>query len=74
VFFRDSCRRRAVERGVCGWVRNRDDGAVEAAFEGDDDTVLALVDWCRAGPPSATVDTVEVVDEEPVGESGFGVR
>ena len=34
VFFRDTVRRRASERGVAGWVRNRPDGAVEAVFEG----------------------------------------
>ncbi len=28
VFFRDSVRERALSRGVAGWVRNREDGAV----------------------------------------------
>jgi acylphosphatase len=34
VFFRDTTRRRAEQRGVNGWVRNRADGSVEAVFEG----------------------------------------
>ncbi len=74
VFFRDSCRRKAEELAVSGWVRNRSDGTVEAVFEGDPGAVAAMVGWCRAGPPRARVDSVEVSDEEPLGETGFRVR
>jgi acylphosphatase len=74
VFFRDSCRREADTRGVAGWVTNRPDGAVEAVFEGDPDAVAALVDFCRRGPRSADVDSVEESSEEPEGLTGFQVR
>jgi len=43
VFLRDSTRRLAVQRGLAGWVENRSDGAVEAAFEGEADAVERLV-------------------------------
>lgn len=74
VFFRDSVRRLAQQRGVTGWVANRADGAVEAVFEGEPDAVERLVELCRAGPRGARVDSVDVVDEEPEGLSGFAVR
>jgi acylphosphatase len=74
VWFRESCREEAVALGVNGWVRNRGDGAVEAAFEGESGAVLAMVAWCRTGPPLAEVTDVEVVDEAPTGEHGFRVR
>jgi acylphosphatase len=74
VFFRDSCRRMAVSAGVKGWVRNRGDGRVEAAFEGEPDAVDRMVAWCRQGPRGADVERVEVIEEEPVGESSFHVR
>jgi acylphosphatase len=74
VFFRDSCRREAQSRGVAGWVANRPDGAVEAVFEGEPDAVRALVSWCREGPRSADVDSVDETSEEPEGLSGFRVR
>jgi acylphosphatase len=74
VFFRDSCQRMAASAGVSGWVRNRRDGRVEAAFEGMPDAVERMVAWCRQGPSRAHVSDVEVFDEEPVGESGFRVR
>jgi len=74
VFFRDSCERMARSAGVSGWVRNRNDGAVEAVFEGEPDAVERIVGWARQGPRRADVERVEMFEEEPVGESGFRVR
>ena len=74
VAFRDNTRRAAESRGVAGWVTNRSDGAVEAVFEGDDDTVAAMVEFCREGPRAAEVEDIDVSDEEPEGLSGFEVR
>ena len=74
VFFRDSTEKEARSRGVGGWVRNRDDGTVEAVFEGDADAVEALVEFCRSGPSRADVDDVDVGEEEPEGLESFEVR
>jgi len=73
VWFRDACRREALERRVDGWVRNLADGRVEAVFEGDPAAVETLVAWCHQGPPRASVTKVEVREEPPVGESGFAI-
>jgi acylphosphatase len=74
VFFRDSIRERAGSRGLAGWVRNRDDGTVEAVFEGTEDDVEALVRFCHDGPRRADVMRVDVRDEDPLGDEGFAVR
>lgn len=74
VFFRDSCREEAASAGLSGWVRNLDDGRVEATFEGDEGEVDRLVEWCRSGPGAADVGSVSVGDEEPTGARGFEVR
>ncbi|MEK6278126.1 MAG: acylphosphatase [Actinomycetota bacterium] len=74
VFFRDTMRRMAESRGVAGWVTNRPDGAVEAAFEGEADAVEAMVRFAHEGPRGATVERVEVSEEEPEGLSGFAIR
>ncbi|MQA99174.1 MAG: acylphosphatase [Actinobacteria bacterium] len=73
VFFREACRRRAEGEGVAGAIRNLPDGRVEASFEGDPDAVRRLVVWCRSGPPSATVEELEEIEEDPIGETGFRV-
>jgi acylphosphatase len=74
VFFRDTCRRLAREAHVTGWVRNRPDGSVEAVFEGEEQAVRSLCDWCRHGPREARVEDVDVVSEPVAGESGFEIR
>jgi acylphosphatase len=74
VFFRDTVRRRALQLGVAGWVRNNADGTVEAVFEGDPEAVESLVALCHDGPRGARVDRVDVVDEAPEGLAGFAIR
>jgi acylphosphatase len=74
VFFRDTVRRRALEAGVTGWVRNNPDGSVEAVFEGDPTAVERLVTLCREGPRGARVDRVDALVEEPEGLGGFEIR
>ena len=75
VFFRDSTQKEAQSRGVAGWVRNRDDGSVEAVFEGLADAVEAMVEWCRSGPSRADVEDMDVsLEEDPDDLEGFEVR
>jgi acylphosphatase len=72
VGFRVSLASRA--RGVAGWVRNLADGSVEAVFEGDPDTVDALVRWCSIGPRGAAVSHVDVDEASPQGLTSFEIR
>lgn len=74
VFFRVETRDRARSLGLSGWVTNAPDGTVQAAFEGEDERVLSMVDWCGRGPSGARVEGVDVTWAEPEGESGFTVR
>jgi len=46
--------------GIRGWVRNRQDGTVEAVFQGNKRIVDEIIQYCRQGPPSAKVIKVEV--------------
>jgi acylphosphatase len=74
VYYRATTRDEATERGVDGWVRNLDDGRVEAVFEGESDAVEEMVDFCYEGTSMANVSTVDVEEEEPEGLDGFEVR
>jgi acylphosphatase len=73
VFFRAEARDRAASLALGGWVRNNSDGTVEAVFEGEDERVESIVEWCRRGPALAQVEDVDVSWEQPRGESGFSV-
>lgn len=68
VFFRAFTRDVAERAGVGGWVRNLRDSRVEAVFEGEENNVRQVIDWCRRGSPLSRVDDVEVIEEPYVGE------
>jgi acylphosphatase len=74
VFFRDSTRESAENEGVSGWAANRDDGTVEVVLEGAPEAVESVIGFCRTGPMSADVTSVDVIEEEPEGLSGFETR
>jgi acylphosphatase len=73
VAFRWSAQAEALRLGVTGWVRNEPDGSVLLYVEGPDDSVDALVAWCRQGPPSARVRAVAVAPAPAEGGSTFRV-
>jgi acylphosphatase len=68
VGYRASMVDEARRLGISGWVRNRRDGTVEAAVDGDAAAVAAIVAWARRGPPGARV--ADVLVEEADGPFG----
>ena len=68
VFFRVATRRAAADLNLTGWVRNMDDGRVEAVFEGEDANVEKMIVWCKVGPPSARVENVTTSEEHYTGD------
>lgn len=74
VWYRGWTVETARRRGLCGWVRNRSDGSVEAVFSGPAAAVEAMIAACREGPPAARVTAVEVELAEDGGESDFQQR
>ena len=71
VNFRSATEDEASGAGLAGWVRNRDDGTVEAVLEGEANAVERVLEWCRSGPSSASVESVDVSEEEPEGLTRF---
>ena len=68
VFFRSETARLAQRLGLTGWVRNLDDGRVEAVFEGEKEDVKKAVEFCKRGPSGAHVQGLEVKIEDWKGE------
>ncbi|HEY8887098.1 MAG TPA: acylphosphatase [Gallionella sp.] len=64
VFFRDSMRREAQRLGIAGWVRNRTDGSVEAAVQGEPAAMDAIVRWSYHGPQHARVERVVIEPDD----------
>jgi len=49
----------ASKMGLRGWVRNRNDGTVEAVFSGEEDMVKAMIEACKTGPATSRVESIE---------------
>ena len=74
VWFRDSARKKAVELGVNGWIKNNYDGSVEAVIEGEEHKVREMIAWCHEGPPAANVTKVTKTEEDQMeGFSSFSI-
>ncbi|MCC9625732.1 acylphosphatase [Thalassospira sp. MA62] len=68
VWYRAWTVEQATKRDLTGWVRNRNDGSVEALFCGPVDRVRSMISACHEGPTHARVDRIH---EEPGLEDGF---
>lgn len=58
VGFRAAAVRQAHWLKITGWVRNLDDGSVEALLQGEPDQVDRMLSWLHTGPPGARVINV----------------
>ena len=68
VFFRFFVKEKALQEGIKGWVRNRPDNSVEALFEGEENKIIKMIDWCKIGPSAANVRKVNIKWEKYKGE------
>ena len=74
VSYRVWTRAEAQARGLRGFVRNRDDGSVEALFSGPAAAVTEMETLCRSGPPGARVDGIDVLERDDVAPpEGFAI-
>jgi DNA ligase D-like protein (predicted 3'-phosphoesterase) len=74
VGFRDATRRKALDAGARGWVRNEPDGTVAVHAEGPADAVQALLDYLAKGPRGASVHELAVSDVRAEGHEQFAIR
>jgi len=68
VFFRQHTQEMAHRLGLTGWVKNRNDGTVEALFDGERGRIDQVIQWCHRGPSQAWVKKVTVEWEVPSGD------
>ncbi|MCK0115698.1 acylphosphatase [Isoptericola sp. CG 20/1183] len=74
VGFRAAAEHAARDAGVAGFVRNRTDGTLEAALEGERADVDRVLELLRTGPDGAHVTGVEVEQVPLRDERSFAVR
>ncbi len=75
VGFRYATAAQARTLALNGWVRNLPDGRVEAEFEGPDDLLKDMLQWCAHGPQGASVAHVSAAWETgPPRHAQFQIR
>lgn len=60
VGYRDFVEKIALERGLSGWVKNREDGAVEILFQGLPDDLKSATEEIQTGSVLSRVESVAV--------------
>ena len=73
VFYRASAKKTAVALGLTGWVRNKDNGDVEALITGAQIPLQKFVDWCRQGPAGAVVNELIKTEQEEMVFDSFSI-
>jgi len=73
VNFRRNASVIANSRGVSGWIRNAEDGSVEACLSGPEQTVMEVINECLS-LPSATVTEKEMRFLPHVDYGDFSIR
>jgi acylphosphatase len=68
VFYRVSAREKALALGIGGWIKNLNNGNVEAVVCGEAAHLNEFVEWCKAGPAGAKVTDVFI---EPASTNSF---
>lgn len=71
IFFRANTRRKAMDLGLKGWVKNLEDGRVEAVIEGKDSDVKKMLEFMQKGPFGARVTKFNAKEEKYKGEFEF---
>ncbi len=67
VYFRDFIEFSALQLDVKGWIKNCEDGTVEAEFQGSNLNLYKMLELCKKGPMTSKVDKIETIeaDQEP---------
>lgn len=64
VGYRASFAAQAQAMKLAGWVRNRQDGSVEAMVRGSAESVQGITEWAQRGPANAAVSEVTIAEAE----------
>lgn len=73
VGYRYSAVNMAAKFGINGVVKNLPNGSVYMEIEGSELSVKLMTDWCRVGPGTGRVDSVEVDEGAVKGYTSFRV-
>jgi len=74
VGFRYFVQMKASEYNVNGWVRNKDNGSVEAVITGQKETITSFIDEIKKGNRFAAVHHVDITEQDAEPFQSFSIR
>lgn len=74
VFYRENAIKKALELGICGWIKNMFNGSVLCHIEGEEDKLDEFISWCQIGSKLAKVDNIEIKDDNLANFSDFIIK
>jgi acylphosphatase len=74
VFYRASAKKMADKLNVKGWIRNTEEGDVEALVAGDEAVLQQFISWCKEGPQGAHVTDVIVTPTKDMALIDFTIK
>ena len=72
IFFRAFIKENAEKFDIKGFVRNLEDGRVEAFFEGNQDEIERVIELCK-NHKQAKIDNIEIKEEKFQDLKGFKI-
>ena len=64
VTFRAFIKENADRCNVKGYIRNKEDGSLEAWFEGDSEKVDEMIEKCKEGPKYSQIKRLDIINEK----------
>lgn len=66
VYFRDNTLKKATSLGLKGYVKNLEDGTVEAIAQGSQEKLDKLIDFFQTSPGSSDVVSINIKNTDPI--------
>ncbi len=66
VFYRASAKKIAEKLNLTGWIRNTEQGDVEAMVTGTQLKLQEFINWCKQGSENAKVEDVIVTEQQEI--------
>jgi len=73
VFFRKFIKEQADKLNIRGFIRNLENGDVEAVIEGKDENINQMLELCKNGSPHSEIKSVECEEIKHQGLDGFKI-
>ena len=72
IGFRAHVKKKAMDLGIKGWVKNNQDGSVSAVFSGDEEMISIMEGYCRK-IPLAELSSVESMPADDANFDSFEI-